>query len=542
MTEPLIEVKDLVLEAKSELGWRQIVHGVSFHLQPGEVLGLIGESGAGKSSIGIAAMGRTRPGVRIRSGSIKLKGDELVGASDEVLRKISGQRIAYVAQSASASFNPAHRLIDQFAETAIQEGRMTKREAYQRGHDIFRKLNLPNAERIAQSYPHQVSGGQLQRCMVAMAMACNPEAIVFDEPTTALDVTTQIEVLAAIREVISDYGTAAIYITHDLAVVAQIAQRVMVLRNGREVETATTSRLLEAPQDQYTRDLLSVRKTQCASKPAATDAPLISIEGVTAGYGKGLPVLDNVSIQIHRGQTVAVVGESGSGKSTLGRVLAGLLRPAAGKITFQGAELEPDFVRRDKEVLRAIQMVYQSADTALNPRHTVRKTLGRAIQFYYEESGQFLTERVVELLKQVELDETYLDRRPSELSGGEKQRLCLARALAAKPELIICDEITSALDQLIAGDILRLLSSLQRETGVSYFFITHDIDTVRAIADNVVVLQAGKIVEQGRREEIMSSPFAAYTDQLLASVPEMDPSWLDRAIERTSLVRQENNH
>ncbi|MEO0979969.1 MAG: ABC transporter ATP-binding protein [Pseudomonadota bacterium] len=530
MADALISVKDLVLEAQDGGGWRQIVHGVSFDLAAGEVLGLIGESGAGKSSIGIAAMGRTRPGVRIASGSVRLEGKELIGAPEEDLRQISGQTVAYVAQSAAAAFNPAHKIIDQFAETAVQEGRMSAQAARALGLEIFRKLDLPDPERIAQSYPHQVSGGQLQRCMVAMAMACNPRAIIFDEPTTALDVTTQIEVLVAIRNAIAEFGTAAIYITHDLAVVAQIADRIMVLRNGREVESGAIGQILDTPAHPYTRDLLAVRKTPYGGSGKTEGAALATICNVSAAYGKAAPTIKDISLSIPEGRTVALVGESGSGKSTLGRVLAGLLPPVSGQIKLDGKQLAPDAMRRDKDTLRRIQMVYQSPDTALNPRHRVRKIVGRPVRFYFGTTGSALGDRVAELLGEVGLDETYLDRRSAEMSGGEKQRLCLARALAANPDLIICDEVTSALDQLIARDIVDLLKRIQQKSGVSYLFITHDIDTVRSIADDIVVLKSGEIVEQGSRETILNPPYADYTKLLLSSVPEMRHGWLDQAI------------
>lgn len=535
MDDALISVNDLVLEAQEDGGWRQIVHGVSFELAAGEVLGLIGESGAGKSSIGIAAMGRTRPGVRIASGSVRLEGKELVGASGEDLRQISGQKVAYVAQSAAAAFNPAHRIIDQFAETALQEGRMTAKQARARGLEIFRKLDLPDPERIAQSYPHQVSGGQLQRCMVAMAMACDPRVIIFDEPTTALDVTTQIEVLVAIRDAIAEFETAAVYITHDLAIVAQIADRIMVLRQGQEVESGPAEKILNAPRNSYTRDLLAVRKAPHGGGDTSEQSALATLRNISAAYGNAAPVIRDVSLSIPKGRTVAVVGESGSGKSTLGRVLAGLLPPVAGQVTLNDTLLAPDAMQREKDTLRRIQMIYQSPDTALNPRHRVRKIVGRPARFYFGTSGRMLTDRVVELLGQVGLDETYLDRRPSEMSGGEKQRLCLARALAAQPKLVICDEVTSALDQLIAKDIVDLLKRIQQQSGVSYLFITHDIDTVRSIADDIVVMKSGEIIEQGSREIILNPPYADYTNLLLSSVPEMRQGWLDQAVARRGL-------
>jgi len=535
----LLSIRDLVIEGYQDERWNGIVHGVSLDLDKGEVLGLIGESGAGKSTIGIASMGYTKAGCRIVSGSINFDGQELCGANAETLRKLRGPRIAYVAQSAAASFNPAHKLTQQFAETAVQEGVMTYAEAEHKAIELFRRLDLPDPDNIGNRYPHQVSGGQLQRCMVAMAMACNPDLIVFDEPTTALDVTTQIEVLGAIREIIAAYNTAAIYITHDLAVVAQIADRIMVLRHGKEVETGETRAMLENPREEYTRALLSVRRSRGDNVDHGEQDTILEIDNVTAAYANTVVVLDGVSTKITKGETVSVVGESGSGKSTLARVITGLLPPMGGEIRFHGEVVTPRLRDRSKEFLRRVQMIYQMPDTALNPRHRVGKTIGRPLEFYFDMTRDQRRERVLELLDKIELGEKYADRLPSELSGGEKQRVCIARALAAEPELIICDEITSALDQLVAEGILKLLQNLQNELKVSYLFITHDLDTVKAISDEIVVMYQGKVVEQGRKEDILSPPYEPYTDLLLSSAPEMDPDWLDRVMDhRRELAKQ----
>ena len=527
----LLTIKDLVIEGYQGEQWHEIVKGVSLHLDRGKVLGLIGESGAGKSTIGIASMGYAIAGCRIRSGSIVFDGQELFGADEETLRRLRGPRISYVAQSAAASFNPAHKLTHQFAETAIQEGIMSFAQAEKRAKELFRRLDLPDPDNIGSRFPHQVSGGQVQRCMVAMSMACNPDLIIFDEPTTALDVTTQIEVLGAIKEVIADYNSAAIYITHDLAVVAQIADRIMVLLHGLEVETNSTRQIIDNPKEDYTRALLAVRKKRGEIVNHDQQGTVLEVENVTAAYSNGVVVLDGVSTKISRGKTVAVVGESGSGKSTLARVITGLLPPVGGAVRFHGSLVPPRTKARDKELLRRIQMIYQMADTAMNPKHRVRKIIGRPLSFYFGITGKKLEERILELLDQIELGEKYIDRFPSELSGGEKQRICIAKALAAEPELIICDEITSALDQLVAEGILELLQNLQNELAVSYLFITHDLDTVKAISDEIVVMYQGKVVEQGTSQQILNPPFEPYTDLLLSSAPEMDPDWLERVIE-----------
>jgi len=529
--DKILEIKNLVIEGQIEDRWKPIVKGVDLHLKKGEVLGLIGESGAGKSTIGLASMGYTRQGCRIASGSIVFDGQQLFGASEDILRTVRGARIAYVAQSAAASFNPAHRLIKQYSEGPVQHGLMGSSEAEQKAVEIYKRLLLPDPENIGYRYPHQVSGGQLQRAMVAMAMSCQPDIIVFDEPTTALDVTTQIEVLVAIKEITRQFQTAALYISHDLAIVAQLADRIMVLRYGEMVEENETEKLLSNPQEKYTKELLSVRTLKEDKDLSATEKNVtLEIENISASYTGEAKVLKNIDLKIRRGRTVALVGESGSGKSTLARVITGLLPPMEGRIVFNGAELLPALKSRNRESLRQLQMIYQMPDTALNPKQKINKILGRPLKFYFGMKKRERNVRVKELLEQIELPENYINRYPTELSGGEKQRICIARALAAKPELIICDEVTSALDQLVAEGILQLLQDLQNELNVSYLFITHDLATVKAIADEIVVMLNGRIVEQGVKQEVLKPPYHEYTEVLLSSVPEMDPGWLDHLL------------
>lgn len=528
----LLDIKGLKIEGRSDETWNPIINGVNMTLAKGEVLGLIGESGAGKSTIGLAAMGYTRDGVRISEGSVVFDGVDLVTASASVKREMLGKRIAYVAQSAAASFNPAHKIIDQHTEAPVQHGVRNRNDSAGDGMELYRKLRLPNPEEIGFRYPHQVSGGQLQRAMTAMAMSCRPDLIIFDEPTTALDVTTQIEVLAAIREIVEEFDTAAIYITHDLAVVAQMADRIKVLLRGDEVEEADTRTMLSSPKEDYTKSLWAVRAFERPAKPAVVtgSTPVVSVKGITAAYGT-TDVLHDVSFDIHAGRTVAVVGESGSGKSTAARCITGLLPPRIGEIDFDGQTLPGNYKQRNKDQLRQAQMIYQMADTALNPRKTIGQIIGRPVQFYMGLSGSDLRKRVNGLLEQIELEpDTYFNRIPSELSGGQKQRIGIARALAAEPKFIICDEVTSALDQLVAEGILRLLGDLQDQLGLSYMFITHDLATVKAIADEVVVMKDGKVVEQGPKLEMFKPPHHPYTDLLLSSVPEMDSDWLSNLL------------
>ncbi len=526
--EPLVKIRGLKLEGRSDEVWNPIINGVDLNLMPGEVLGLIGESGAGKSTLGLAAMGFTRDGVRISEGSVEFDGIDLLTASAAVKRGLLGKRIAYVAQSAAASFNPAHRLMDQHVEGPVQHDVMGTAESTEDGIELYRKLRLPNPDEIGFRYPHQVSGGQLQRAMTAMAMSCRPDLIIFDEPTTALDVTTQIEVLASIRDIVEQFNTAAIYITHDLAVVAQMADRIKVLLKGDEVETADTRTMLTAPTQDYTKSLWAVRSFERPQKPAIASGsvPVVSVQNVDAAYGT-VPVLHDVSFDMHKGRTVAVVGESGSGKSTTARCITGLLPPASGQIMLDGVALPADYRKRSKDQLQQVQMIYQMADTALNPRMCVGDIIARPVQFYGGLRGADKRKRVDELLEQIELDPAeYYGRLPSELSGGQKQRIGIARALAAEPKFIICDEVTSALDQLVAEGILRLLARLQDELSLTYMFITHDLATVKAIADEVVVMKDGRVVEQGLKNDMFQPPHHPYTDLLLSSVPEMDPDWL----------------
>jgi len=531
MNEPLLEIKNLLIDGESDEVWHEIIKGLDLTLNRGEVLGLIGESGAGKSTLGLAAMNFVRPGCRIRGGTIRFDGKELTKQSETYLRNLRGVRIAYVAQSAAASFNPAHQLIDQFSEIPVVHGVKNRQDAEADAKQLYRRVLLPDPEGIGYRYPHQVSGGQLQRAMTAMALSCRPDLIIFDEPTTALDVTTQIEVLTTIRGIVREFNTAAIYISHDLAVVAQMADRIMVLRYGNLVEEAPTRQMMTNPQMDYTKSLWAVRSFKKETEITSSDStPLVKVNNVTAGYGS-IDVLKDITFEIHRGQTVAVVGESGSGKSTAARVITGLLAPRQGNIEFNGNALPKDYRSRNKDQLRHAQMIYQMADTALNPRQRIRNIIGRPLSFYLGLKGSEKETRIRELLSLIELEpDVFIDRYPDELSGGQKQRISIARALAAEPEFIICDEVTSALDQLVAEGILRLLDRLQREFNLAYMFITHDLATVRAIADNVVVMLQGEIVEQGRKDEVFTPPHHEYTKLLLSSVPEMDPDWLNDLI------------
>jgi peptide/nickel transport system ATP-binding protein len=534
MKDPIVlDVRSMRIQVRTDRGDGPVlVDDVSLTLNRGEVIGLIGESGAGKSTIGLASMGYTRRDCFIVGGEIVLNGKDVRKMSADERRKLRGPRISYIAQSAAASFNPAMTLMDQVCEASIRHGVLKPAEARAEAISLFKQLDLPDPMNIGDRYPHQVSGGQLQRAMAAMAMVARPDIVVFDEPTTALDVTTQVECLAAFRKLIREHGAAALYITHDLAVVAQIADRIMVLRRGKMVEFGESRQILQAPKEEYTRRLVSERVAGHAfvDTSSADSTPILSIQNVSANYPGKPNVIGEVSLDVRKGDTVAVVGESGSGKSTLARVVMGLLPRSVGDVKFNGVSLPPRLAQRTRDQLRRVQMIYQMPDVALNPQHTLLDTIGRPVAFYFHRSKEEVRARVLELLRQMELPEAFITRKTSELSGGQKQRVSIARALAAEPDLIVCDEVTSALDQLVGEEILRLLKKLQDDLGVAYLFITHDLSTVKRIANKVAVMLKGRVVASGPTAQIFAPPYHPYTELLLSAVPEMRPEWLDEVL------------
>ena len=532
-----IEVQDLLVTAVNPAGEEiEIVKRIGFSLAAGEVLALIGESGSGKTTIALSLLGYARRGCRISGGSVRLGETEVLKLPAKELRDLRGHRVAYIAQSAAASFNPAKTLMEQVIEAALIHKVMSREEAEAKAVGLFRELALPDPDSIGARYPHQVSGGQLQRLMAAMALITDPALVILDEPTTALDVTTQIEVLRAFKRVVRERGTTAIYVSHDLAVVAQMADRVLVLNGGEIQEQGEIDQILEHPAHPYTQSLLeAARPDQKLSPPPTTPgAELLRIDDLQVGYGSrnadGIPakvVLDHIQLNLARGRALGVIGESGSGKSTLARTVAGLIGPSRGAVQFDRRELSPTLKGRTPDQFRRIQMVFQSADNALNPSHSIERILTRPLDTYFELDGRERKRRVAELMDLVKLPQALLKRRPGELSGGQKQRVNLARALAAKPDLLLCDEVTSALDTVVGAAILELLVELRRELGVSYLFISHDISTVRALCDEVMVLFQGRCVEQGPCREVIQNPQHPYTQRLIGSVPELRRGWLE---------------
>jgi len=541
----LLEVDRLTIDARrDDGGLTPIVKGVSFSVKRGEVVALIGESGSGKTTIALSALGYAKPGLEFTGGEVRLDGRDVISMPREEQRALRGQRVAYLAQSAAATFNPALTIGEQVTESPVLHGQLSRENADHRAEELYRALELPDPDRLGKRYPHQVSGGQLQRLMAAMALCGKPDLLILDEPTTALDVTTQIEVLKAFKSVIKKEGSAAIYVTHDLSVVAQIADHIVVLYAGDVQEHGTADQVINRPTHDYTRRLMAaVRPPPAAgqgdesSDAHRRDAPALEVRDVTAGYGKrrngapALKVLRDVNVAVQRGHTVGVIGESGCGKSTLARVMSGLLPASEGEVLLDGDALPPSLRQRDRSELQKVQFVFQMADTALNPRQRIDHILGRPLEFYLGLKGEAKRKRIGELLHMVELPQEFAGRYPEELSGGQKQRVNLARALAASPEVLLCDEVISALDTIVGANVIELLKRLRRQTGVSFVFISHDLSTIASFADEIVVLYAGRVVEQGPTDRVLSPPYHPYTRLLISSVPELRIGWLEQAMQ-----------
>ena len=533
---PLVSVQNLTIGALTDAGRKvEIIKGVSFDIAPGEILALIGESGSGKTTIALSLMGHTRPGCTITGGSIRLGRDEISAMSETGRARLRGTEVSYVPQSAAAAFNPSKRIMDQVIEVTDIHRLMPRNKAEAKAVDLFRALALPEPEKIGHRYPHQVSGGQLQRLAAAMALIGDPQLVIFDEPTTALDVTTQIEVLRAFKSVMAETGMSGVYVSHDLAVVAQIADRILVLKGGEVQEEGTTQDILRASAHPYTQALLAAFEP-VPHVPIARDPdqslPVLKVDGLCAGYG-GKPgheprvkIVENVSFTIEKGRNLGVIGESGSGKSTLARAIAGILPAYKGTVRFDGNEMAADLKNRSRDQLRRVQIVFQLADTALNGSHSIGQILGRPLTFYHGMRGNARDARVAELLNMVQLPAALRHRLPSELSGGQKQRVNFARALAAEPDLILCDEITSALDTVVGAAILDLLKDLQRDLDLSYMFISHDLSTVEAICDDVLVMLNGEVVEALPAARMSTEAEHPYSKLLINSVPQLDTGWL----------------
>ncbi len=529
----LVSVEGLCVSVRGAGGAPvDIVHDVSFSAARGETVALIGESGSGKTTTALALLGYAKPGCTICAGTISVAGVDVRALSAAALTSFRGRRVTYVAQSAAASFNPAHRLMRQITETATVSGLLSEQAARAKAMALFADLALPDPAHIGDRFPHQVSGGQLQRLMAAMALMTDPDLVILDEPTTALDVTTQVEVLRAFRRVVRDRGATAVYVSHDLAVVAQMADQIVVLRHGAVQESAATETLLTRPQHAYTRLLLDASPTahHVPDRPPPAEAPpVLEAVGLSARYGgpAGVPAVREVSLRLLPGAVLGLIGESGSGKSSVARVLTGILPAYEGTLRLKGETLAPDVAGRTREQLRSVQIVFQMADTALNPGHSVARILGRPLALYERLGRTEQRRRVAELLDMVRLPAALASRQPAELSGGQKQRVNLARALAARPDVLICDEVTSALDTVVGAAVLDLLADLRSALGLAMVFISHDLATVRSIADDVAIMYAGRIVQLSSRRAAAAGVGHPYASLLAASVPELRTGWLD---------------
>ena len=549
-TAPILRISDLTIHAAAT--GASVVNSISLEVKPREVVALIGASGSGKTTLALSALGHLRPGLVLTRGRVALAGTELLSASPAALRSLRGRVGAYIAQSAAASFNPRILLDRQVTEPSMVHRSRTAEAALEVAHRNYTLLGLPHADQIGKRYPHEVSGGQLQRFMIAMGIQERPGLLICDEPTSALDVTTQVGVLKALKDGIAETGSGALFVSHDIAVVAQIADRIAVLRRGNLVEIGETEQILNAPQAPYTRDLLGACRRLSpgaalapATLPTATqaaDEPLIQVKSISAGFGRTgsdgrpiLTVLHDVGLEARRGEVVAIIGESGSGKSTLAAVMSGLHPPYAGEVVLGGRKLAPLIQNRSIEERQRVQIVLQSADTALNQRHTVGQILGRVLKFFKRMTKPEREARIAELLGMVQLPASYASRQPRQLSGGEKQRVNLARALAAEPDVLLCDEITSALDTVVGAAIIDLIEKLRDQLGLAIVFISHDLATVASLADRILVLNKGCVVECGETAPLLARPADPYTRLLIASVPELRVGWLEETIASRAL-------
>lgn len=513
--DALVEVTDLTVG----FGSLRAVDGLSFRLEKGAALGLVGESGSGKSTVASALLGLHRGTGADVGGSVRVAGIDVQEASDADLHRLRGGKAAMVFQDPLSSLDPYYAIGDQIAEVYRVHTRVSRRAARARAVDVLDRVGIPDAARRSRSRPHEFSGGMRQRALIAMALACEPDLLIADEPTTALDVTVQAQILDLLHTLREETGLGLLLVTHDVGVAAESVDEILVMRHGRAVEHGPVGTVLGAPTEPYTRDLLGAvpRVDAPRARSAASSAPaevVLEATGLRREFGRGkraFAAVDDVSLTIHRGETLGIVGESGSGKTTLGRMLVGLLKPTAGEIK-PGGGVRPD-----------VQMVFQDPVSSLNPRRSVGESIADPLRARGERDEETIRGRVHELLERVGLEGAHYDRYPHEFSGGQRQRVGIARALAADPRVIVCDEPVSALDVTTQAQVVALLGELQRELGLALVFVAHDLAVVRQVSDRVAVMRRGRIVEQGPADEVYDAPQDPYTKQLLAAVPALDP-------------------
>ncbi len=568
MNHPLLEIKNLRINFLSDDEWHEVVHGIDFDVMAGRTLGIVGESGSGKSVSNLAVMRLLNPKVsKVKADAILMEGVDIKDFNEKRMAEVRGKRIAMIFQEPMTSLNPVYRCGQQVTEMILQHEKVTKKAARDRAISLFRQVMLPRPEAIFDSYPHELSGGQKQRVMIAMAIACSPKILIADEPTTALDVTVQKEILHLLRKLQQETGMGMVFITHDLGVVAEIADDVVVMHNGEILERGEVSQVLEHPQHPYTQGLLACRppmkirlkklpivkefldgqwkggKEQILRELQITDEqrqqhlkelyshdPILKVEGLQTWYPlkKGIfgrvydhvKAVDDVSLEVYEGETLGLVGESGCGKTTLGRSILRLQEPTGGKVWFDGMEV----TALKKADLRAFrkqaQIVFQDPYSSLNPRIRIGEAIAEPLKVHgIETDRKKCRQMVCELLEQVGLEATQYDRYPHEFSGGQRQRICIARALAVNPRLVICDESVSALDVSVQAQVLNLLNRLKKERNLTYIFISHDLSVVRFMSDRVLVMYNGKPVEYNDADELFDHPKNNYTKKLIAALP-----------------------
>ena len=533
MNRPILDVTDL----RVNIGARSIVHGISFDVVREQTLGIVGESGSGKSMTALAATGLLDAPGAVVTGSSTLRGEpdiQLIGASAKALRKVHGGRIGFVFQDPGTSLNPLLTLERQITESLEAHRQQTRRGARSRALELLEAVGLPDAQARMHAYPHQLSGGQRQRVMIAIALACDPELLIADEPTTSLDVTTQAQIIELVRDLQRDFGTAVVWISHDLGVIGQVADTVTVLQSGEAVEQATTLDVFDHPSHPYTKELLAARPLVGGTGPAPAppDAPvLLCVEGLDVRFDVSTPTgrstvhaVQDLSFEIRRGTTLGLVGESGSGKSTVAGVLTGLVQAGGGSVTLDGVGIFGLRGKAERTLRRRISLVMQDPFSSLNPRTRVGTAIDEPLSVHKLVDGkQARTARVAELLELVGLSPTFAERYPHELSGGQRQRISIARALAGEPDLLILDESTAALDVSVQSRVLELLANLQRELGLTYLFIAHDLAVVERVSHDVLVMRDGQAVEYRPAADLFAAPTHDYTRALLAAVPPERP-------------------
>ena len=535
MSEPVLKVHDFTVEFWVDGVWYPAAVTMNFEVNPGQVLAIVGESGSGKSTTAMGLMNLLASNARM-SGSVKVKGQEMLGAKGTTLRKFRGKEVAYIFQEPMTALNPVYTIGFQIVETLRTHFDMGPKEARERALELITMVEIPDPATSIDKYPHQLSGGQRQRAMIAQALACDPGLLVADEPTTALDVTVQAEVLDLMRNLKDKLNSAILLITHDMGVVADMADEILVMKDGLTVEHGSADQIFNRPQHPYTQQLLgAVPKLGSSARRAlpydesAKPAPVLKLENVTIAYPKRGRIPEfvaakNVNLEIYPGEILGLVGESGSGKTTIGRAAIGLIPIKEGKLEIVGKDISHAKSKELRAIRRHTGIVFQDPASSLNPRLPIGESIGEPLFLAGEAKGADLAHRVEDLLDQVELPRSYRNRYPHELSGGQRQRVGIARALALTPDLLIADEPTSALDVSVQARFLELLQELQGKLNFACLFISHDLAVVDILSHRIAVMQNGELVEVGDRDQILQHPKSEYTRRLIAAVPVPDPA------------------